>query len=80
MHALKVAIKGQNSATIQQLIDDRQTTVLLTSIPVDTVVTSASAMVGRVGPSHLIHVGDSVKYAMRPEEVRKCNTLFLYIT
>lgn len=74
---LKVTVKGQDSATIHQLINDPHKTILLSSIPVDTSVTSASAVVGRNGSSQLIHVGDSVKFYAHPTEVLYKKVLLL---
>ena len=54
---------------IRQLINDPQKTILLSSIPVDTPVKSASAVVGNTGSSQLIHVGDSVKFSASLREV-----------
>ena len=65
---LIIAVKGQNSATVHQLINDPQKTMLLSSIPVDTLIISAAAVIGRDGSNQLIHVGDSVKFSANPTE------------
>ena len=69
LDSLQVEIRGIGMSEIKQMIKDPKYTLLLMSLPKDTVIIPAKAVIGHHQKRELIHVGKSVKFSTGSYEV-----------
>ena len=75
---LDVKVEGAGTIPLSRLLCDSGSTVLLLSLPTDTTVSSAGAVVGYCSDQLLIDVGSYIQFSTGPSEVCNNGVLVLH--
>lgn len=70
-----MCVKGGGVLKLQHMISDPKYVVLLRSMPTDTPITSARAVIGSSKKGELINIGNSVEFCSGSNEVLLMNLM-----